>query len=162
MGHPSSGSARRWTGIAVSAPLVLFAGCAALVTALENIQVGRRRLDSIAVSPDACPYLDRARLVVADLTDLWQKQLFPPREQLLPKLDALVLVLSAAAPHVPARIAERFDVVIRQSRIGRDTLVRDRNASYAESLAKGLNALADASDLIGTLCGYTLYTGFAI
>ncbi len=166
MEKPNVGSARRPKVIPFWIPLVLalagVGGCTAVVIhGIGNFDMhfGREKLDPIPVPPQACPYLDPVRVVVADLTNLWNEHLFPPREQLVPKLDALDVVLKNAQPHVPTRIAKEFDVVLLETRVGRDELTRDPNAIYMDSLAKGVNALANASDLIGDACGYTLYTG---
>ncbi len=175
---PHHGQNRRIVVGIIAAPFALAAtlfaifavliGCVAIVFALtfRGFEFGRKPLDPIPVPPEACPYLDPVRVVVADLTNWWNEHLFPRPEQLVPKLDALDVVLKNAQPHVPTRIAKEFDVILLETRVGRDELARtpnvlvpDVNERYMDAFWAGVRALENASDLIGDACGDTLYTG---
>ena len=81
------------------------------------------------------------------------------------RLIALQAGAHAAEAHVPAPITEKLRAMQWDIAVGRNELPHGDGPSSLLSdpqfpLFDGLNALADASDLVGTACGAPVYTGF--
>lgn len=136
----------------------------------DYFRIGRRPLSPISVSIDACPYLRPIHDVSVRLNDQWRRALdgrerWPSfRVHLASELPTLERALEQADSHVPARIARQFEVVVVWVHLGRAELPRATSvvdvlspAGQAKSpVIDGANALADASDLVGNVCGYRL------
>jgi hypothetical protein len=168
-----NGRSRRawgWTLLAIASAgaLLAFGGCVSVMNSLGNIQIGRRRLDPIPVPRDACRYLTPIRDKTSELKALWQQgedgaQWPGVRARIVSKLPEFERLVEAAQPHVPVRIRTEFETVVSKVEVGRVTLPATNSWGEALSgeLFAGLDALANASDLVGTACGEPLYTGFA-
>jgi hypothetical protein len=137
----------------------------------DNLHIGtdngRQRLSPIAVSIDACPYLRPVHEVAGRLGNQWAGSWEPwPsfRARLAADLPKLEAALKRAEPHVPARIVSKFEVVALEVHLGRTELPRARSpvdvlfppGVTKSPVLEGVDALADASDLVGNVCGYRL------
>jgi hypothetical protein len=155
--------------LAVVAVFVVGVGaCASFVA--SRIHIGRQRLSPISISSDACPYLDPVHNLAVKLNDQWARALdgrepWPSfRSDLVTELPLLETALTSAQTHVPQRVASKLEVVVLDLRLGLAEL--PHAASFGDVLTPpgnrnspvldGVNALADASDLVGDVCGYRL------
>ena len=137
---------------------------------LSNIRIGREPLPPIAVPAAACPHLRPVHDLAVLLNKQWARALdgrepWPSfRPDLSSELATLETALSRAESHVPAPIASKFEVVVLDVHLGRAELPREKSAmevikpaaNRRSPLIEGVNALADASDLVGNACGYRL------
>jgi hypothetical protein len=164
-------SRRRSVGIGFAAALViaLVAG-GTFFDNLGRVRFGRQPLSAIGVSADACPYLNRVHTLVVRLDRQWTDALagrdrWPTfRTELATELPALQAALVRSEPYVPEPIGSRFETMVLDLRLGvaelpqaasvMDVLVRPGTSK--SPLVDGVNALADASDLVGEACGYRL------
>ena len=129
---------------------------------------GQGILSSIEVPVEACPYLRPIHDLAVRLDDQWTRALGGReswqsfRAELTSELPKLEAALKRAEPHLPARVASEFEVVVLKVRLGRAEL--PRATSIQDVLAppglatspvlEGANALTNASGLIGNTCGY--------
>jgi hypothetical protein len=153
----------------VSAP---FVGLILLAHAVASFDLdfGRRHLAPIPVAPSACPSLEPVRAQAAALQDLWLRGLDGSvasdrfRDELELRLTALQADAHAAEAHVPAPLAEKLRAMEWDIAVGRNELPHAGGPNPLLSdpqfhLFDGLNALADASDLVGSACGAPVYAG---
>jgi hypothetical protein len=136
----------------------------------DYFRIGRRTLSPIPVSIDACPYLRPIHDASVHLNDQWTRALdgrlpWPSfRADLRAELPKLEGALKRAESHVPRPIVSKFDVVIVWVHLGRAQLPRATSAFDVLSppgqtkspVTEGVDALADASDLVGNVCGFRL------
>jgi hypothetical protein len=151
-----------------------FVGLILLAHALSgfDLKIGRKHLAPIPVAPAACPYLEPVREQSAALDDLWMRGLNGSvasdhfRDELDLRLIALQADAHAAEAHVPAPIVQKLRTMEWDIAVGRNELPHAQGPGPLLSdpqfpLFDGLNALADASDLVGPACGAPVYAGFA-
>ena len=167
-------SNRRAVVVGISALSILVVGvggCALFVAhGLASMQFGRRPLSPISVSSDACPELRPVHDLAAKLNDQWTRAL-DGREtwplfqaDLAAELPWLEGAITNAETYVPARIANKFEIVVLDLRLGLAELPHASSAfdvlalqgSGKSPVVDGDYALADASDLVGNVCGYRL------
>jgi hypothetical protein len=142
-----------------------------LFDGLNNMQIGRQPLAPIPVPKGACSYLSPVHVRAVALDQQWFAALggrdpWPKfKNELAAELPAFELDVARAEPHVPARIAGRFEGLIRNLRLGVVELPRAKSAADVlapsgagtSPLSDGIAALADASDFVGDACGYRLW-----
>jgi hypothetical protein len=168
-------------GVAVALAVVVLVPVAGIAWVVLFFDFGfdfdfeREHLAPIPVAAAACPSLRPVRARATALHDLWWRgisgEVARPqfRRRLRSQLQAFELELTAAEPHVPAPIAQRFRVVRWHIAAARDDLARADGPVDAlvpgpdgtSPVLDGTHALAEASDLVGTACGAPLYTGVA-
>jgi hypothetical protein len=129
----------------------------------------RRPLEPVPVAASACPALAAVRESARRAGDLWiavpaNWQTFAA--QLGPELDTFARALRAAIPVTPPVVASRLRTVLHEVEIGLRQLPASTDLSrYLDAthfaLFEGVDALADASDLVGGACGAPIYAGLA-
>jgi hypothetical protein len=155
--------------VALGVACVIVAGVA-LLSSLGDVRIGRRPLKPIPVAATSCPYLRLVhgaagpagdtylRLLSAqDDPGEWEGEKSRHAQQLL----VLELALRDASTHVPSRIASELDQVVTNVAAGRKELAAATSASEyvsrsASQVFSGNEALANASDLVGSACGFEL------
>jgi hypothetical protein len=154
--------------IALLVGVVVVAGVA-LVSSLGNISIGRKRLEPIPIAASSCPYLrqvhDAAEPAGKTYLDALVSHRTDPRAwpieaaQHAQQLAVLELTLSAAIPHVPPRVATELERVKTNVAAGREALgaagsESDYVSRSSGQVFDGVDALANASDLVGDACGF--------
>jgi hypothetical protein len=159
---------------------LLFAGCAAMLSGLNNlnfdVQVARKRLAPIPVSPKVCPYVRVMHSAANDFQRVNPMAIFfetnpafptkaawpAQRARLQQSLNVLEFTVVASQAHFPAPIRKRFHVVLVNIREGRSDIramgseFDPFTGSTSQDLSAGQAAFGDASDLIGNACGVHL------
>jgi hypothetical protein len=159
---------------------LLLAGCGAMLRGLDNlnfdVQVGRKHLAPIPVSPKVCPYVRVMHSAANDFqrvnpmavffqTDatLPTKSSWPAeRARLQQSLNVLEFAVVVSQSQFPAPIRKRLQVVLVNIRAGRSQIrgmgseLDVFTGTANENLSAGQDAFGDASDLIGNACGVHL------
>jgi hypothetical protein len=169
--------ARTVLGLGIAAAVTL-AGLFAIVSivrfgssldGLNHLGDTEPELQPIPVSPSACAPLDAVRTAAAQAGDGWMSQLSADAAawdafvaQLGPELQLFADALRAAIPHVPAPLGERLQRVLRHVERGQRELPTSTDlnqylAATGAAVFMGEQALAEASQLLGTACGPPLY-----
>jgi hypothetical protein len=157
--------------------IALFAGCAAVMTKLNNLNfdvASRKHLQAIPVSKKVCPYVHLMHVAANDfqsvnpvgnlgvLAESLQAKWPEQRARLAHRLDVLEAAVSASKAQFPERIQRRLSTVITNIHAGEVQLVRARDLSGLLSertddiFTNGEYAFGDASDLVGNACGQRL------
>jgi hypothetical protein len=148
---------------------VIVVGIVAFVSSLGDITIGRKHLEPIPIAASSCPYLRQVhdaaepagtaylRAFTSRRTDpgAWPIEAAQHAQQ----LAVLELTLSAAIPHVPPRVATELERVKLNVAAGRKEVAAARSASEYLSRSSGqvfdgVDALGNASDLVGNACGF--------
>ena len=160
----------RWLVVALClTPVAAMIGVGACAASLDfDIPTLDSGEEPIPVPQTACPYLAQVRERAARLTELWEQPVLAgapwpqTRDRIVDNLASFELELVAAEPHVPDRVRAELVAVVEKVRVGRLTVPRSSNwadAATTHEFGEGLDALTNASDLVGPACGEPLYTG---
>jgi hypothetical protein len=165
-----SGVSRRAAAVGLGITFLVSVGaCVKLVA--DHVQIGPQRLSPISISLDACPYLGAVHAVSVKLNDQWAHALdgtvtWPMfRSELVEELPVLEGALSRAESHVPERIASRLETVVLDVHLGRAELAHATSVAdvvfpgggtRVAPVFDGVTALSEASDLVGSVCGWRL------
>jgi hypothetical protein len=155
--------------IALGVGGVVFAGVAFL-SSLGDVRIGRRSLQPLPVASTSCPYLRQVHDAAGPAGDSYLRLLSAQNDpsawdvdksRHAQELQVLELTLRDASTHVPPRIAAELDQVVRNVAVGRRELAAATSASEyvrqsASQVFTGNDALANASDLVGSACGFEL------
>lgn len=132
---------------------------------MTTLDVAARRtvLKPVPVPASACPYLRRVHDTAGSAGQAqWQvDSLTDFHAQLGPNLVAFESALRAALPRVPVKVATSLREVLVHVSVGVRQLDTSRSAAEYETASSGdvlagLDALNDASDLVGNACGFRL------
>jgi hypothetical protein len=138
--------------------LVSVGACVKLVG--DHVRIGPQRLSPMSISVDACPYLGAVHAASVKLNEEWARAL--DGTVAWPMLEG---ALSRAESYVPERIASRLETVVRDIRLGSAELAHATSVadvvfpgggSRVSPVVDGVTALSEASDLVGSACGYRL------
>jgi len=129
---------------------------------------GGAPVKTMAIPAASCPYLravqataDRAGEGWGDVSFTSDRKTWRPfAVQLRPKLATFELALRVAIPHVPKPVASQLGSTLRAVKLGRAKLDQSKSAlAYLDrtnwAVVEGYVDLQNASDLVGTACGFT-------
>jgi hypothetical protein len=136
----------------------------------HGLQIGPPRLKPIPIPPRACPYLKTVRVTSGAAAAVWlgsdpsspnldwTSRTFHRRlEAALPPLE---LALRVAATQVPAPVRVQLSDSANQVALGRSILPTARDGVFDDQLLNamlaGTGSLANATELVGNACGFTL------
>jgi hypothetical protein len=154
--------------------ILLGAGCAALISSLNNLDVGRKHLKPIPVSRSVCPYVQLMHVAangfqavspaqdLAPYADSTPAQWPKLRAEIAHRLDVLDHAVEIGQrAEFPRPIEERLSTVDEEVRAGEVQLVRADGAvdlwvRTGVLLSNGQVAFGEASDLVGSACDVQL------
>jgi hypothetical protein len=132
---------------------------------------GARQLHPVPVPREACTTLVPVRQATNHLANFWNRALVHEdtwrahKARLRPELGVLEVRAKLAEPNVPTVIRTRLDLLAAELDRGRGDLPRASDMMVyitTASFARGMRALEEVSNLVGSACGAPLYSGFPV